>query len=323
MNKRIILLIFIILLCIIGFSFKDQIFNFNSPEEEVEKLVKEDNQQEVLKVPESKYPHAGHDHNHAPDIEAIIPEGSKKIVEGNFTQPLFCRNGESVIFTDEKGNRLFYQKDATSTPEILIEQSSAGNNVGWSKDCETVYFKQKTKDYKILIKSINVNTKEIKEHSNYPPQTELRSIAISDTIYYLDTKTLAVKAMYKDQKWDISTQPGNYYKLLISPNNKYIAAHLSANVMLFKTDGTFVKDLGRGIATDWSPDSKKLIGFLDETTDGHDVSGSELYYFNLEGASPTQITSTSNAIEMWPVYKNQNEIVYTVELNEGLFIKKI
>lgn len=321
-NKKVLLLLIgLILLAVIGFSFKDKLFKFDSSQQKAE--TKENKESPVHQVPASKDPHAGHNHNHAPDIEPIIPEGSTKLIEGDFTQPLFCNNGEHILFTDAKGNKLYYQKDAESTPIILLEQSSVGNNIGWSKDCETVYYKEKTKDYRILIKSINVNTKEIKEYPSYPPQIELRSIAISDTIYYLDSKTLAVRAMHDNNKWDISTEKGNYYKLLISPNNKYIVAHLSANVMLFSTDGTFIKDLGRGIATDWSPDSKKLIGFLDETSDGHDVSGSELYYFNLEGASPTQITSTNNAIEMWPVYKNQQQIVYTDELNEGIFIKNI
>lgn len=318
-NKNIIIPIILIIIGVILWTSGI----FNSKSELKEPIVTQKKKEQTVHKIEQKDPHAGHNHEHVPTIEAIVPKGATKIVEGDFTQPLFCNNKESLIYTDAKGNTLFYQKSLSSAPEIILQQTSVGNNIGWSKDCETVFFKEKTKDYKLIIKSINVNTKEINTHLNYPPQTELRSIAISDTTYYLDTKTLAVKAMYENKKWNISTQEGNYYKLLISPDNKYIAAHLSANVMLFSTNGTFIKDLGRGIATDWSPDSKKLIGFLDETSDGHDVSGSELYFFNLEGASPTQITSTPNAIEMWPVFKNQNEIVYTDEVNQGVFIKKI
>lgn len=318
-NKKIIVLITIILLlCILGFTFNYKQLNFY-PKEDHAKVKVEDTK--TFKLPESNDSHAGH--NHGPKVDPIIPKGAIKLVEGDFTQPLFCKNGESVLFTDAKGNKLYYQKNEKTSPRILLEQPGVGNNIGWSKDCETVYFKEKTKDYRILIKSININTKEIKEYPNYPPQIELRSIAISDTVYYLDAKTLAVKAMYEDKKWDISKLEGNYYKLLISPNNKYIAAHLSANVMLFTTDGNFVKDLGKGIATDWSPDSKRLIGFMDEAENHHDISGSELYFFNLEGATPTQITSTSNAIEMWPIFKNQSQILYTDEINKGLFIMDI
>lgn len=318
MNKKITFVIVLLLILGIGFTFKDSIFGINKDTTNTTENIKE-----VFKVPEQDDPHEGHNHEHTVAKKAIIPKGAQKLIEGDFTQPLYCNNKEAIIFTDSRGNKLYYQKDEKSEPIILVDQSWAGNNVGWSKDCETIYFKEKTKDYKILIKSINVNTKEIKTHPNYPPQTELRSIAISDTTYFLDAKTLAVKAMYNDQVWNISTQKGNYYKLLISPDNKYIAAHLSANVMLFKTDGTFVKDLGKGIATDWSPDSKRLIGFMDEAENHHDISGSELYFFNLEGATPTQLTSTNEAFEMWPVFKSLNQIVYTDELNKGLFILNI
>lgn len=320
-NKKVI--IPLVLLAIGGIIWGTILINSSKVEKKEDNIVFKIEQED----PHEGHNHGGHSHgeddNQEAPIEGKIPKNANKLIEGDLTQPLFCNNGESVIFTDSKGNKLYYQKNENTSPVLLIEQSWVGNNVGWSKDCETVYFKEKTKDYKILIKSINVNTKEIKEYPNYPPQIELRSIAISDTVYYLDSKTLAVKAMYEDKKWDISTTKGNYYKLLISPNNKYIAAHLSANVMLFSTEGVFIRDLGRGIATDWSPDSKKLIGFMDEASNHHDISGSELYFFNLEGATPTQVTSTPNAFEMWPVFKNKNQIIYTDEINKGLFIMDI
>lgn len=256
---------------------------------------------------------------HVSPIKPIVPDNVKKIIQGEFTQPLFNPKGEGVIYTNAKGNALYYQKTINHTPAILLEESGVGNNIGWSKNGELIYFKEKTKDYRTIIKSMNVNTKETKEYSEYPKHIELRSLSISDTIYYLNEQTLAVEAKCKGKVWPITTERGNYYKILISPNNKYIAVHKSADVLLFSTNGEFIRNFGRGIATSWSPDSKKLIGFMDESSDGHSITGSDLYLFDIAEGTSRQITSTNNAFEMWPVFKNNNEIIYTDNLNKGLF----
>lgn len=258
---------------------------------------------------------------YASPIKPIVPDNVKKIIQGEFTQPLFNPQGEGVVYTNAKGNALYYQKSINHTPAILLEESGVGNNIGWSKNGELIFYKVKTEDYKILIKSINVNTKEINEYQNFPKHIELRSISISDTIYYLNEQTLAVEAKCKDKVWPITTEQGNYYKILISPDNKYIAVHRSADVLLFSTDGQFVRNFGRGIATSWSPNSKYLIGFMDESSDGHSITGSELLMFDITKGTKSQITSTANAFEMWPVFKSDNEIIYTDILNRGLFSK--
>ncbi|MCT4580312.1 MAG: hypothetical protein N4A35_02760 [Flavobacteriales bacterium] len=256
---------------------------------------------------------------HASPVKPIVPDNVKKIIQGEFTQPLFNPQGEGVIYTNAKGDALYYQKTINHTPAILLEKSGVGNNIGWSKDGDLIYYKEKTKDYRIIVKSMNVNTKEIKEYQNYPRHIELRSLSISDTIYYLNEYTLAVEAKWKDKTWPITTEKGNYYKILISPNNKYIAVHRSADVLLFSTDGQFIRNFGRGIATSWSPDSNYLIGFMDESSDGHTITGSELLMFDINKGITRQITATENAFEMWPVFKSNNEILYTDDINRGLF----
>jgi len=309
----------LVLFVIIGVLWASEFFSTK----EIIKIPTPNEKTKIIHKVEQKKSHANH--NHGTEIGASIPKESTKIIEGNFTQPLLCANKESLIFTDAKGNQLYYQENRQSTPVILLENKSVGNNIAWSKDCNTIYFKEKTPDYKVLIKSLNIDTKKIETLENYPPLTELRSIAISDTIYFIDNKTLEVKGSIDGKEWNISksNNKGNYYKILISPDNKYLVAHESAFIYLFKTNGEFVRTLGRGIATDWNPNGKQLIGFLDETTDGHDLSGSELYLFNIDSENPIQITFTPKAMEMWPIYKSTSEIIYTDEMNKGMFTQKL
>ncbi|MCT4580313.1 MAG: hypothetical protein N4A35_02765 [Flavobacteriales bacterium] len=252
-----------------------------------------------------------------------VLEKRTQIVEGLCTAPILCK-GQAVLYTDDKG-KLYYQKDKNTAAEVLLEKRSVGNNIAWSRDGNLVYFKEKTPDYKIAIKSININTKEIKTIEGYPPLTDLESLTISDTIYYIDSKTLAVKAKYDNKEWNISdkNKSGNYYNILTSPNNKYLAIHFNTDVLLFSTNGEFISNLGTGIATDWSPDSDYLIGFLDHSTDGHSINNSEIIKFDLTKATPEPITSTTNALEMWPTFKTKNIIVYADKLNKGLFSLEI
>ena len=78
---------------------------------------------------------------------------------------------------------------------------------------------------------------------------------------YLDDKSLGVKAKFNNKAWDISSEPGNYYNIEVSPNNKYVIAHKGPSIYLFTTEGKFLKKLGEGIATGWHQNSEYIVGF--------------------------------------------------------------
>lgn len=244
---------------------------------------------------------------------------SKKIISGNYKQATYNTQKTALVFLDEEGHNLYIQKEIDDSPQLLLRAKGLNNNFGWSKNGEEIYFKEKTKDYKTLIKSINIETKEIITHTNLSPLTNLNSIKISDTIFYLDKKTLAVKAQYKDLNWEITKERGRYYNILVAPNNKLLIAHQGSNVHLFSTSGEFIRDLGNGIATDWHSNNKNLIGFLDESTDGHKTTNSDLYLFNINQNRPTKITNTIHIMEMWPTFKNSQEVIYNDANKEGLY----
>lgn len=310
-NKRIIIPILLFVLA--GGLWASGVFSSktveNTSEKSIPEVVKKDSHSKQI---------------HVPIVEEGSPNEITKLIDGVYTYPLYCSNG-SLLFSDSKNNQLLYQKDVNSKPEVLLEKNSFGNNIAWSKNCGFVYFKVKTPDYKIVFKSINVITKEVKTLDNYPPLTELKSIAVSDTIYFIDKKTLEVKGQYNDDVWNISdsNKKGNYYNILISPNNKYLAVHYNTDVLLFSTNGEFIRNLGAGTATDWSPDSDFLIGFLEKSSDGHSTNNSEIVKYDITKDTPEQLTSTINAVETWPTFKSRNTIVYADELNKGLFLLSI
>jgi len=40
--------------------------------------------------------------------------------------------------------------------------------------------------------------------------------------------------------------------------------------------------VGTGIATSWSADNQYILGFLDSSEDGHNVTNSELFLFDIK-----------------------------------------
>ncbi|WP_375238149.1 hypothetical protein [Aurantibacter sp.] len=242
---------------------------------------------------------------------------------GNFSKPLTNNLNANIALSSIEGDKLFmYSKNNSSIPKLIYSTPNIGNNFAWTKDGIHIVFKEKTADYQTKIIKLNTTTLEKKELKNLPKHTALKALKISDTIYYLDQKTLAVKAKFKSKEWTISSEKGNYYNIEVSPNNKYIIAHKGAFIYLFTTSGEFIRKLGKGIATAWHSNSKQIIGFIDSSVDGHQITGSELYLYHITD-DPIQITHSVDEIETWPSFKNNSEVMFRDEKRNGVFSTNI
>jgi hypothetical protein len=273
------------------------------------------------------------DHNEISPITEVVSEVKVAIektdnhklfsILGNFSKPLANNTNSNIVLSSTEGDKLFmFSENNSRIPKLIYNTPNVGNNFAWSKDGIHIYFKEKTIDYKTKIIKLNTKTLEKKELKNLPKHTTLKALKISDTIYYLDDKTLAVKAKFKNTEWPISSEKGNYYNIEVSPNNKYIIAHKGSFIYLFTTSGEFIKKLGKGIATSWHPNSKQIIGFIDTSVDGHQTTGSELYLYHITD-DPIQITHSVDKIETWPSFKNDTEIMFRDEKRNGILSTNI
>ena len=246
--------------------------------------------------------------------DEVVEKGLSNVAplfRGDFKNFLYCPDGASYLFTDAKGSKLYLKNDQAEEPIKIIEQKGIGNNLGWSKNCNSIFFREKTKDYKIFVNSITVDSKKKLKQNQINPAAELSTLVYSDTAYCLDQKTLAVYGEYEDKKWKITQEDGNHYKILLAPDNKKLLVHKGANVYLYTTSGELIANLGRGIATCWSSDSKYCIGFIDESVDGHQLTGAELLLFDIDEKTRTVITATKNIYEMWPAWHpKKNEVIF-------------
>lgn len=241
------------------------------------------------------------------------------LIASNATEPHYCPSGSLLFYLNEEGNTLTVYNPKTKENTVVLEQNGLKNNVSWGKDCNSILYKYK-ENYKMKFASISVNGNKKELTSNtYPALTSVASLQYSDTIFYLDEKTLNIKATYKNTEWQYGKAKQQYYNLLASPNGKYLAANNGSQIVLIDLKTNTETNLGKGLHTAWHPSGKYLIGFVDESDNGHEISNADLFLWDVERKETMQITNTKDIVEAYPSFKNTNTIIYNDLNTEGIY----
>lgn len=246
-------------------------------------------------------------------------------VDGFYTNPLFSPTGEFVLLTGEhmKGVYLLNLKDK-SVKEISNKPGS-GYAYSWDKSGESFYFKEKAEnEYFTNSKVINYYVKD--NHSkkvyeidhNYLPSYNGKN----QVVVYTNLSNLKIEAkdLTTSKTWTVTNAEGQFYNAIISNDGKKVAVHDGADIFIYDIDGNSKgRKIGTGIATAWTDDDKNLIGFLDESADGHSVSNSELYLFDVQNAKTKKITNTEVIAEMFPtIFKDK--VIFSDDKTGRLFL---
>jgi len=246
-------------------------------------------------------------------------------VDGFYTNPLFSPTGEYVLLTGEhmKGVYLMNLKD--KSVKQISDKPGSGYGYSWDKSGESFYFKEKAEmDYFTNSKVINFYVKD--NHSkkvteidhNYLPSYNGKN----QVVIYTNLSNLKIEAkdLATSKTWIVTNDEGQFYNAILSHDGKKIAVHNGSNIFVYDIDGNSKgRKIGTGIATAWTNDDKHLIGFLDESEDGHSVSNSELYLFDVQNAKTKKITNTEVIAEMFPtIFKDQ--IIFSDDKTGRLFL---
>ncbi len=241
---------------------------------------------------------------------------------------LISPDGKYIIASKEGyfGLYLFSVKTATRIATIS-ENERIGYAAQWSLDSKNVLYREKNTNpesgNKFIVKQYNINSKKSIILENVNPnalQSYVHAQEDKDPIVTISPKSLNLNIASKDgsKSYEIKDMTGTgFYQPVISPDLKKIIAHSGSKMHLIKTDETSSQILVDGIASCWFPDNTTFLYFLDESNDGHSISGSDIYSYNILTHQVENITHSSDKTEMFPSISSNGKKMSCIDEKTG------
>lgn len=257
-----------------------------------------------------------------------IDEFERIEVDGFYTNPLFSPTGEFVLLTGEHLKGVYLLDLKTNTVKQISDKPGSGYSYSWDKSGNSFYFKERgEKEYVSSSKVMNYNVRDHYEKKmenidhNYLPSFK-GSQNDNQTVVYTNLANLKIEAknLRSSKNWTVTNDEGQFYNAILSNDGQKVAVHNGADIYVYDINGNSKgRKIGTGIATAWTEDDNYLIGFLDESEDGHTVSNSELYLFDVQNAKTKKITNTEVISEMFPTI-HKDKVIFADDKSGRIFI---
>lgn len=250
---------------------------------------------------------------------------------GTFSNPIPSPNGDFVLLSGNqaKGVTLLSMKTKKLTQISKIDGSGYG--YCWANDGETFFYKVKPENGYVMnseVFSYNIKTQEIKKldiNHNYLPSYKGNEKG-SNIIVYTNIITLKIEAIDLNtmKSWIVTNNEGQFYSATLSHDGKKVAVHEGSNLFVYNIDGSgIIAELGTGIATSWSNDDKYLLGYISESPDGHDITNSDIYLFDVVNQKAKKMTETKDVLESDPSFFGTDKIIYSDGKTGQIFTSQI
>lgn len=173
----------------------------------------------------------------------------------------------------------------------------------WSTDDQQVYI-MGSRDIHIFESNLKISA----------PQTT----AENKRMVYLRSDKIVVEAIDHTTKETFNPVSGKgLLSLAISPDRSKLAFEVfGGNMYVMNTDGSGLTDLGVGYCPGWSPNGEYLVYMITED-DGHRFTHSDIYTIKIDGSDKTNLTNTSDILEMNPSWSPGGNYITFDTYNEG------
>jgi len=239
------------------------------------------------------------------------------ISDKGFSAPQFSPDDTKLLFSTMKNHGIYLSDLSKNDLHVITELPESGYRATWTPDGQKIVFRHKVRrpgeiPY-FVMKSIGINGTMDDLDSEIKPMNFFSAVTASkpsDPIITMNNETFKIEAHTAIDRTPVlvTTDQGNFYRPTLSPDRKKVLVHLGPEMLVYAVDGSgLIANLGIGLGGSWSPDGTKIVSFLDESTDGHQVTGSELYVVDVATQTQTKITNTPNVFEMWPDWSNNGE----------------
>ena len=251
-------------------------------------------------------------------------------VDGFYTNPIVSPDGKFTLVTGHHFKGAYVLNLETNEIIQISDKEGSGYGYSWDYNNEMVYFKQKeVKEYfsdsKVYSYSLKMKTTtllpeiDINMLSSYHGKEKNSE---SQIVVYTNMTTLKIEAkdLISKKSWVITSEDGQYYNALLSPDGKKVAVHNGSDIYIYDINGTGKgQKIGTGIATSWSADNQHLLGFLDTSEDGHNVTNSELYLFDIKTLKSKKVTNTEVLLEMFPSFIGKDKVLFTDDKTGAIY----
>ena len=259
-----------------------------------------------------------------------IEKMQRVAIDGFYTNPVVSPNGKLALVTGHHFKGAYVLNLKTNAITSISDNEGSGYGYSWDNNNETVYFKQKEAkeyfsdskvySYSLKTKAITLMTNiDINMLSSYHGFDEK---ATSQIVVYTNMTTLKIEAkdLISKRSWVITSEEGQYYNALLSPDGKKVAVHKGSDIYVYDVNGNGKgQKIGTGIATSWSADNQHLLGFLDMSEDGHNVTNSEIYLFDIKTLQSKKVSNTEVLLEMFPSFISKNKVLFTDDKTGAIY----
>lgn len=251
------------------------------------------------------------------------------ILKGAFANPTVSPNGKYVLLAKEHNKGVYLLDLKTKKIKTISKAEGSGYAYSWNPNSTSFYYKEKgEKDFftNATVKTYSMSQKKSKPvniNHNFLPSY---SGSKNNVVVHTNPSTLKIEAtdLTTLKSWIVTKDDGQFYNAIASHDGKKVAVHNGSDIYIYPIDGSDkgIK-IGTGIATSWSKDDNYLIGFLDESKDGHSVTNSDLYLFNTDGTKTVKLTTTESTIEMFPCFYGENKIMFVDDKTGKIYTSQL
>ncbi len=286
-----------------------------------------------------------------------IPQYITGSVNDISMNPVFSPDGKKIAFTKAKYEGIYVYDVTTKDIKKVTDEQAAGFGYKWSSDSKSILTrvaKYENMNRLNAVKIFNIDSNQQLQLTEYrtrmpfmPEWSEQdtkvivpskngveiyssgklskQSISgLQPDVYIKNDKITTRDAVTKTEKFLEPIKDAQIINLVSSPDKKKVAFEvMGGNMYSMNTDGTNLKDLGKGHRPRWSSDSKKIIYMITEDN-GEDYTSSDIYTINADGTQKKNLTNTDNRIEMDPCFSPDGKsIVFDVYNDGSIYILSI
>lgn len=243
--------------------------------------------------------------------------------------PKFSPNGEYILCTSEDRMGLYViDACAMKVKSELLTNFKVGFYFGWKNNNRVVCNVRLSNQW--VTHAIDINSGDTSLLSINPKTLDLQLQKMRNPSgnfsYSIDPQSLQIIQHNHSTGRNIeftSKDQGRFYSPLPSPKGNYLAAHRGSNLVIFDVKSGEILLEKQGIATSWHPNENHIAFFLDESSDGHHITGSGVYFMNIKSGKILRSIKTDQ-IQMWPdIAPDGNSWVYSCNKSGKIIVNTL